>query len=54
MLRGCDVMSFDDYEMAAEWLSSSREADPDFDRDVYTGPRQGKKTTEGETPNEGA
>lgn len=37
MLRGCDVMPFDDYETAAEWLSSSREADPDFDREVYKG-----------------
>lgn len=40
MLRGFDVMSFDDYEMAAEWLSSSRDEDPDFDRELYEGPRQ--------------
>ena len=42
-LRGCDVMPFDDYEAAAEWLSSSREEDPDFDREVYKGSKDQAK-----------
>jgi len=50
MLRGCDVMAFDDYERAAEWLSLSDEADPDFERDVYLGPRRGTKQKDGEPP----
>lgn len=50
MLRGCDVMAFDDYESAAEWLSSSREADPDFDRDVYTGPTSGTRGKDRRSP----
>lgn len=47
MLRGCDVMPFDDYEMAAEWLSESREEDPDFDREVYKGSTDGAKRPPG-------
>jgi hypothetical protein len=43
VLRGFDVMSFDDYESAVEWLSSSRELDPDFDREVYEGPSKEAK-----------
>lgn len=53
MMRGCDVMAFDDYEMAAEWLSSSRVADPDFDRDVYMGPQRGPRIEDREPPAEG-
>lgn len=38
--RGFDVGSFDDYERAVDWLSHSGDKDPDFDREVYQGPRR--------------
>lgn len=40
IMRGFDVGSFDDYERAVDWLSHPGGRDPDFDRDVYEGPRR--------------
>ena len=36
--HGFDMEHFDDYEKAVEWLSSTDEEDPDFDRETYLGP----------------
>lgn len=36
--RGFNFMVFFSYEMAAEWLSSEDEEDPDFDREIYREP----------------
>jgi hypothetical protein len=35
---GFNFAEFESYERAADWLSSTGEPDPDFDRDVYMGP----------------
>jgi hypothetical protein len=35
---GFAFRAFESYEQAADWLSSSGEKDPDFDREVYLGP----------------
>jgi hypothetical protein len=36
--KGFDFWVFSSYEAAAEWLSSSDEEDPEFDRETYNGP----------------
>jgi hypothetical protein len=45
--RGFDLAGFDNYEEATEWLSKPEGRDPDFDREVYHGPEDGQKGTEG-------
>lgn len=40
--HGFDMEHFDSYEKAVEWLSSSNEEDPDFDRETYQGPGEQK------------
>lgn len=43
--HGFDMERFDSYERAVEWLSSTDEEDPDFDRETYVDPED-KKATE--------
>lgn len=40
--HGFDMEHFDNYEKAVEWLSSTDEEDPEFDRETYVDPEDKK------------
>jgi hypothetical protein len=51
---GFDVASFDNFERAVEWLSAPQGEDPDFDREIYQGPKdKGKPDPSPPPPTDG-
>jgi len=49
---GFDFEAFDSYERAVEWLSAPPGKDPDFEREVYLGPKDKKNPDPRPRPND--